>query len=371
MIVGAAVVGVLATGGTAALVSTSHTDRTVRRDVLVEATDVVQRGSLRDVVTLTGRVERATHTISAPSWSGGIDRIVTSSRCRLGETIRAGDVLATVSDRPVFVLAASVGMYRDLGPGDTGLDVARLQVALGSVSTNVARSELARFGPSTAASLSELYRRGGASVPTRPGRDGVPVPVALRDELRFVPDLPATVIRAGSAVGEGAADRPLCTLATGPGGLVAMASEAQAPAVALGQPAIARLPDGGELRGVVAAVTPADAADNGTAGGADVAGNVVRINLDPGDAPPATEGEVQVQVTVRAVEGVVHVAAGCVATDPDGTSRIVLLGPPRVGTERAGRRRLHVSVGDELGGRVVINAPDGEVQPGDRCLIRP
>ncbi|MBT2502748.1 peptidoglycan-binding protein [Curtobacterium sp. ISL-83] len=64
---------------------------------------------------------------------------ITSSACSTAMPIRSGDVLATIDGAPVVALATAVPLWRDLGLGDAGDDVAGLQ------------RELARLGDGLAA----------------------------------------------------------------------------------------------------------------------------------------------------------------------------------------------------------------------------
>lgn len=71
-----------------------------------------------------------------------------------GTKLKEGDVLMTVSGRPVLVLSGSVPMYRTIAPGVSGDDVTQLQKALRRVG----------FDPG---SISGTFRRGTASAVTR------------------------------------------------------------------------------------------------------------------------------------------------------------------------------------------------------------
>lgn len=51
---------------------------------------------------------------------------ITSWSVELGASLESGETLLTLDDTPVVLMAASAPLHRDLGPGDTGPDVARL-----------------------------------------------------------------------------------------------------------------------------------------------------------------------------------------------------------------------------------------------------
>jgi hypothetical protein len=85
--------------------------------------------------------------------------IITTLPAR-GDQLEEGDILLTVSGRPVFVLQGDIPAYRDLFPGLTGEDVRQLEAAL----------ERLRFDPGpvdgvfdeeTAAAVANLYNSAG------------------------------------------------------------------------------------------------------------------------------------------------------------------------------------------------------------------
>jgi hypothetical protein len=144
---------------------------------------------------------------------------------RPGTVVRAGEVLATISGRPVFVLEGRQPSYRDLGPGMRGPDVRQLERAL--------RRHAGMTGPvdsvfdsETEAALTTLYRRHGfaplvatssAVAAARPrGADLVPGAMAQAgvqlpsDEVVFVEDAPLRVTKLHVRPG-GTTNGPLVT----------------------------------------------------------------------------------------------------------------------------------------------------------------
>jgi peptidoglycan hydrolase-like protein with peptidoglycan-binding domain len=117
----------------------------------VLTSDVVTRGTAR--YGLPQSISLAPSTLKAEAG------IITTLPKR-GDQLEEGDVLLTVSGRPVFVLQGDIPVYRDLFPGLTGEDVRQLEDAL----------ERLRFDPGpvdgvfdeqTAAAVADLYSSAG------------------------------------------------------------------------------------------------------------------------------------------------------------------------------------------------------------------
>lgn len=139
----------------------------------------------------------------------GSKRVVTTM-ARPGTVVRAGEVLATVSGRPVFVLEGRRPSYRDLGPGMRGPDVFELERALRGHGLMTGAVD-GVFDAGTEAALTTLYHRHGfeplvatesAVAAARP-REAALVPGAMAqagvqlpsDEVVFVEDAPLRVTK--------------------------------------------------------------------------------------------------------------------------------------------------------------------------------
>lgn len=137
-------------------------------------------------------------------------RRVVTTMVRPGTVVHAGEVLATVSGRPVFVLEGEQPSYRDLGPGMSGRDVRQLENALRGMRL-LAGSADQVFDSATEAALAELYGRNGfpplvasesAVAAARP-RESALVPGAIAqagvqlpsDEVVFAQDAPLRVTK--------------------------------------------------------------------------------------------------------------------------------------------------------------------------------
>ena len=86
-------------------------------------------------------------------------RIVTSLPAH-GARLTAGDVLATVSGRPVFLLEGRMPAFRDLGPGMWGRDVAQLERSLRRLGLAPGAVD-GSFDAATGDAVARLYRRHG------------------------------------------------------------------------------------------------------------------------------------------------------------------------------------------------------------------
>jgi multidrug efflux pump subunit AcrA (membrane-fusion protein) len=82
-------------------------------------------------------------------------RVVTAIGVKVGERVRTGDLLATVSGVPIFAFVTRIPFYRDLGVGARGPDVAALERAL--VVTGRLRVADSVFDSRTAAALNAVY----------------------------------------------------------------------------------------------------------------------------------------------------------------------------------------------------------------------
>jgi peptidoglycan hydrolase-like protein with peptidoglycan-binding domain len=144
---------------------------------------------------------------------------------KAGSTVDEGQILMTISGRPVFLLGGTQPSFRDLGPGISGQDVRQLEQALarigldpGSVdgtydaTTASAVASLYgrhRFQPvvATEAQLSAARPREAEMVAGSRAESGVQLP---SDEVIFVPEPPVRISELLASVGE----RPTDALVT-------------------------------------------------------------------------------------------------------------------------------------------------------------
>jgi peptidoglycan hydrolase-like protein with peptidoglycan-binding domain len=240
VLVGTTAVALVAAAGGYGLSSLleSPAERLARADApkasLITAT--VKVGVLDAPPPIAGDVAwRATYEVTVEP-TGPERPVVTALPKPVGTQLQAGQVLAEVADRPVFVLPGRIPLLRDLHVGDEGPDVARLQVALRAAGHIVDDDGV--FGGATAAAITEAYERAGYQAPTevatedespevdqsqdsRQGRASLaatlpatPRLVVPASEWVFVPVLPAFVTELPVSVGTDVAG-PIAQLSVG------------------------------------------------------------------------------------------------------------------------------------------------------------
>ncbi|WP_405790189.1 peptidoglycan-binding protein [Streptomyces sp. NBC_00029] len=122
----------------------------------------VERRVLAQTVVMRGTVVADQSVAVSPqgvrSGAGAGAALVTRLPLQAGDPVTAGQLIAEVSGRPVFTLHGALPMYRDLGPGATGDDVAQLQQALRELGHGTGADARGVFGAGTKAALTARYR---------------------------------------------------------------------------------------------------------------------------------------------------------------------------------------------------------------------
>lgn len=186
---------------------------------LTQLTATVQRQVISTTVLAQGKVSQPAE-VSGPAASGGggasgAQPIVTRIFLHPGAEVGPGSVILEVAGRPVFAFPGTVPAYRNLIPGETGEDVAELQVALEEIGLGVGDDTSGVYGPGTATAVAAFYQDIGYSAPmisTGPKADrGAMMPLS---EFMFIPRFPAHVASLGAKVG-GTASGKLVTLSMG------------------------------------------------------------------------------------------------------------------------------------------------------------
>jgi peptidoglycan hydrolase-like protein with peptidoglycan-binding domain len=205
--------------------------------VAAPITATVIEGYLYGSMTLSAIASpETTQNITAPSEMGGV---VTARVARRGQDVGSGDVILRVNGRPVFTLAGAFPMYRDIMPNDSGDDVAEVQKALTDAGLYEGPVD-GEFGEVTQQAFVAMYNRAGYRPPRAPeaqppsqdnldgeqnerenGRvtrqepkDTTGGPMILRQEVLFVPSLPATISSIADVGSTVTSDMHLLTFAT-------------------------------------------------------------------------------------------------------------------------------------------------------------
>jgi peptidoglycan hydrolase-like protein with peptidoglycan-binding domain len=290
----------------------------------------------------------------------------------VGARVAAGDVLAEVSGRPVFVLEGSVPSYRDLGPGMSGPDVAQLEKALRRLGLDAGAVD-GTFDSATAEAVGRLYGRRGHDplladeatlAEARPAeadlvsgsyaQPGVQLPA---DEVVFVPKAPVRVSDLTVPVGE-PVNGPLMTVTGSEVVVKGLLPVEQAGRVRAGARVVVDEPTLGiDTVGRVAWV--AGRAGTNGADGFHVAFEVAV------DRPPAALAGASVRLTIpirstRTAQMTVPVSA--VSLGPDGGSRV---------QKSVGGRTEFVEVrtGLSADGYVAVEPEQGTLAAGDRVVV--
>jgi peptidoglycan hydrolase-like protein with peptidoglycan-binding domain len=297
---------------------------------------------------------------------------VTSLPAR-GARLTAGDVLATVSGRPVFLLTGRTPAFRDLGPGMSGRDVAQLERSLRRLGLGPGAVD-GFFDAATGDAVARLYTRNGfepvvaneetlsSARPAEAGlvagafaQPGVQLP---SDEVVFVGSGPLRVSELPAAVGS----KPDGVLATVTGSDVVIDGQLrveQAGRVHAGAKVLVDEPTLGiDARGRVTSV----AGRPGT-NGAD--GFHVSFRVTVNNPPTALVGaSVRLTIPIRSTRTAqLTVPVTAVSLGPDGGSRVER-------SERGVTRFVPIRTGLSADGFVSITPekPDA-LAAGDRVVV--
>jgi hypothetical protein len=132
----------------------------------------VESGDLLDTRTLSGTIRPTDAFDAVLVAAGGASRsVVTSLNVAKGASVEIGSVVATINGQPVFALQSPFPLYRDIGVGDSGVDVRSLQDSLKSM--GLLSSADGTFGPATASAVTKLFTEAAFDTPKR---DAQPTP---------------------------------------------------------------------------------------------------------------------------------------------------------------------------------------------------
>lgn len=289
-----------------------------------------------------------------------------------GTQVASGDVLLTVSGRPVFLLAGEQPSYRDLGPGMSGGDVRQLEEAMSALGLDPGAVD-GTFDQATGAAISRLYADAGSAPvvaseevleAVRPlaadlvsgarAGPGVQLPA---DEVVFVANPPVRVSELAIDVGDEPAD-PLMTVTDAVVAIDSSVPIEEARLVRAGMPVVIDEPDLGiEETGVISSV----AAGPGTNG---VDGFHVYLEILVDDAPEEIVGtSLRLTVPVESTSGaVLAVPVSALTLGADGSTRVEKV--TDTGTEL-----VTVDPGLSADGYVEVAPLEGTLEAGDIVVI--
>lgn len=359
-------------------------------------TAAVERRELRDTVTVRGTVSPARSVaVEIDTVAEGRLPVITANPLGPGAEVPEGGAVTELAGRPVFAMAGTKPVYRDIGPGTRGDDVRQLQKGLGRLGFLRGSADGA-YGSATASAVEAWYRDAGyepATVPVRAepstedspaptgsppsksdGPDpvkGEPVPllgdspsaapapeVAMvpTSELVFVPELPARVEEV-TPVG-GRLEGPVAKLAVGPLAVNADVPPSDAEIIEIGQPAtVDDETSGARIEGSIAAVSAlTDTAQ----------GQIVPVRIETVEPIPAEEAGRNLRVIIEAATSgteVLVVPVTAVASRADGSTVVSVL-------EDGNRRTVPVKIGLSADGSTEVSPVEGSrLEAGDRVVV--
>ncbi len=213
---------------------------------LTQLTVPVTRQVITSTVLAQGAVKapREVSQLAGANSGGAAGELPVVTRIFLGRgaLVQAGSVIVEVAGRPLFAFQGSVPAYRNLEPGDTGSDVAQLQVGLESLGYSVGGDTSGVFGAGTGAAVAAYYTALGYPVPAAPAASKAAgkhkpasEPMVPLADILFVPRLPARVVKVAGPVGQEASGS-LVTLALGNPAIAGQLTPSDAALVRAGMP---------------------------------------------------------------------------------------------------------------------------------------
>jgi hypothetical protein len=148
-------------------------------------TGKVERRQISSTVIARAEVSFADPVAVNPSVpTGATSAVVTGHVPKVGDAVRAGDVLLEVSGRPIFALSGKFPSYRSLAAGMSGPDVSMLRKALSALGYRAgAKSDV--YDAALAGAVARLYADHGYSAPDADDKAKVE---AVRDAKDAVTD---------------------------------------------------------------------------------------------------------------------------------------------------------------------------------------
>jgi hypothetical protein len=318
----------------------------------IPVTATVERRSLASTLIVPGNLTSGTSVGLAASVPPGTERaVITRVLVAVGDSVKPGTIIATVSGRPLIVISTSVPLYRDLKDGDNGQDALALQNWL--VSIGYRPSKTGVFDQSTQEAVAALYRDVGESAPRSADKK---VMVRWREFVQIPGDEGSvTSIPASGTV---LTDELLvATVQTAPDVVVGRASITQAEALTVGQTVL--LEAGGyNAKGIIENIGVFDQGnpEKGTLPGMDI---IASVPDDPNKPKPGQPVSINVK---EAPQETLAVPLTAIKQDDAGT--YVTVPRPKSDTgEGTSAGRVNVTVTGQRDGWAAL-AETSELEPG-------
>ena len=258
----------------------------------IQVTATVERRALASTLIVPGSMTPGTSVGVTASVPPGTERaVITRMLVAVGDTLKPGTIVATVSGRPLIVISTSVPLYRDLKDGDTGQDVSALQNWLQSIGYRPSTNGV--FDKSTQESVAALYRDVDQPAPKSDDKKAM---VRWREFVQIPGDEGSvTSVAASGAVLTD--DLLVATAQTAPDVVVGRASITQAEALTVGQ-AVALEASGYNAQGVIQSIGVFDQGnpEKGTLPGMDI---IASVPDDPNKPKPGQPVSVSVKEPVQ------------------------------------------------------------------------
>jgi HlyD family secretion protein len=113
---------------------------------------VVTRGSVADVDPLS---------FGVPNDLGNDQAVITNLMATQGAELQNGECLMAVAERPITVLAGEIPAFRDMDPGDSGIDISQLQTNLREMGFGTGADALGTYGFGTEQAVRAWYAKLG------------------------------------------------------------------------------------------------------------------------------------------------------------------------------------------------------------------
>lgn len=132
-------------------------------------TAAVAYGTLQNSVVLRAEVDDAAPVdVAVPDDLGDSLPVITNLNVAQGSLVHEGQVLMVVAGRPIVVMSGMIPAFRDLSPGENGIDVAELQAALRRLGYGIGNDPAGVFAFGTEQAVRSLYTHLGFDVVLNP-----------------------------------------------------------------------------------------------------------------------------------------------------------------------------------------------------------